>query len=55
MENNDFPVCPDCSSPFRVDLKGLEVGDILECTHCGTEVELLSKTPYRIEIIEEEK
>jgi lysine biosynthesis protein LysW len=46
-------ICPDCKSEIEPPEK-IEVGDILECKECGTEVEVLSTKPldYR-ELIEE--
>ncbi len=44
--------CPDCGAEIKH--VGVQVGDILECRECGTEVEILSLSPleYR-ELIEE--
>lgn len=37
-------VCPDCQNQI-VRPKSMEVGDILECETCGTEVEVTSLEP----------
>jgi len=47
-------ICPDCKSEIITD-QAVEVGDILECRNCATEVEVLDLNPIRVEIIEEEK
>ena len=47
-------ICPDCKAEIEVK-KGIEVGDILECTKCGTEVEILSTDPLKYGELVEEK
>ncbi len=47
-------ICPDCKEEIKTDQK-IEVGDILECQNCATEVEVLDLNPLQVEIIEEEK
>lgn len=51
-DTNNKIVCPDCKSEIKLEMK-LEVGEIVECQECGTEVEITSTEPltYR-EIIE---
>lgn len=47
-------VCPDCK--MEIVLKGdEEVGDILECSQCGTEVEIISLKPLNSRELIEEK
>jgi len=48
-------VCPDCCAPLKFDPKTLSVGDILECQNCGTESEVISLEPIKLQIVEEEK
>ena len=45
-------ICPDCEAVINHSEK-LEVGDIVECQECGTEVEITSIEPltYR-ELVE---
>lgn len=46
-------ICPDCQTEI-VRPGGMEVGDILECSECGTEVEIRSIEPLLYgELIEE--
>lgn len=47
-------ICPDCQKEIRPEAK-LQVGDILECQNCATEVEIVNLSPLQVEIIEEEK
>ena len=46
--------CPDCGAKIKIETK-VEVGDILECSECGTEVEVLSLSPLMVEELLEEK
>jgi lysine biosynthesis protein LysW len=52
---NNLPVCPDCKEPLEVTSVSLEIGDVVECRVCGTEVEVVSLNPVKLKIIEEEK
>lgn len=46
--------CPDCG--MEIILTGTEeVGDILECSECGTEVEITSINPLNFRELVEEK
>ena len=46
--------CPDCQT--EILLSGTEeVGDILECSECGTEVEITSIDPLNYRELVEEK
>jgi len=47
-------ICPDCKAEIEVK-KDIEVGDILECKACGTEVEILSTEPLKYGELVEEK
>ena len=46
--------CRDCGAEIKIEAK-TEVGDILECSECGTEVEVLSLSPLMVEELLEEK
>lgn len=45
--------CPECDAELHV--AGHESGDIIVCAECGCEMELISKDPFEIRVIEEEK
>lgn len=47
-------VCPDCKAE-KERKNDLEVGDILECEKCGTEIEILSLQPLKYDELIEEK
>ncbi len=54
MKDKKKIVCPDCQAEM-VGQGKKEVGDILECRECGTEVEILSLDPLKYEELFEEK
>jgi lysine biosynthesis protein LysW len=45
-------LCPDCGA---VIIAKYEVGEIVECGECGTEVEILSINPLKYRELIEEK
>lgn len=47
-------ICPDCKTEISKPEK-MVVGDILECSTCGTEVEVLSLEPLQYKELVEEK
>ena len=46
--------CPDCGAIIPEE-DGVMIGDILECSQCGTEVEVLSLEPLECRELFEEK
>ena len=54
MANQNPIICPDCQTEIKKN-ETAEVGDILECPECGTEVELLSLDPLKYSELVEEK
>ena len=50
----DKIICPDCKSEIKV-VTNCQVGDILECQECGTEVEVVGIKPLKISELFEEK
>ena len=50
----DKIICPDCKS--QIITNGvLQVGDVLECQECGTEVEIVGLKPLKVSELFEEK
>lgn len=47
-------ICPDCGLEIE-PLEGMMIGDIVECSECGTEVEILSLEPLQYRELIEEK
>jgi lysine biosynthesis protein LysW len=53
-DNQSKIICPDCKAVIEKS-ENLQVGDILECEECGTEVEIVSITPLQYRELVEEK
>ena len=47
-------LCPDCNTEIK-PMEGMIVGDILECSECGTEIEIQSLLPITYRELVEEK
>ncbi|MFC1780157.1 hypothetical protein ACFLY9_00470 [Patescibacteria group bacterium] len=50
-------ICPECKNDLPLE-KEYKVDDVIECTFCGIELEVLGKDDdgnLKVEIIEEEK
>jgi len=47
-------ICPDCGAEI-LKSDNLAMGDVLECTECGTEVEILALEPLQYQELFEEK
>jgi lysine biosynthesis protein LysW len=52
-DTNNKVICPDCQKEIKSET--MNVGDILECQECGTEVEILSNNPLKYRELIEEK
>ena len=46
--------CLDCQQTFTIE-DDKQVGEIVECPHCGAEMEITSLEPLSVVLIEEEK
>lgn len=46
--------CPDCEETVIIP-DDTEIGDIIECQNCGSEMEVISLNPLQISLIIEEK
>lgn len=51
---NNKIICPDCGVEINKS-ESMEIGDIVECQECGTEVEILSLEPLQFKELVEEK
>ena len=54
MTETNKIICPDCGKEINL-VDGMVIGDILECSECGTEVEILSIQPLEYKELVEEK
>ena len=50
-----FIKCEDCGELGVSIPDSFEVGDIIECDNCAAEYEIVSKDPFQIRLIIEEK
>ncbi len=50
-----MPTCQECNTPLVVEDAAPELGDIVTCSACGAEHEVISADPLQLELIEEEK
>jgi lysine biosynthesis protein LysW len=46
--------CPECDNIIEVESESM-IGDIVECSACGVENEVISLNPFRLAPLEEEK
>ena len=46
--------CPDCKEEVEI-MENSEVGEIVECLNCGSEMEIINLDPLEVSLIEEEK
>lgn len=54
MKKTNQIKCPDCKGNVTLGTK-IEVGDIVECENCGTEIEIKSVNPLKYSELIEEK
>ena len=54
MTQTNKIICPDCEAEIKQP-EGMMIGDILECSECETEVEVLSIDPLQYKELIEEK
>jgi lysine biosynthesis protein LysW len=48
-----MPTCPSCGTP--VDATDSALGEILVCTGCGADLEVISQDPLTFEVYEQEE
>lgn len=46
--------CPDCRGRFYVKKADIVEEDILECSLCGAEIEILQEVPLKVRIVQDE-
>jgi alpha-aminoadipate carrier protein LysW len=47
-------VCPECDNPLDIDVDDVEVGEVIQCDECGTDLEIVSSDPLEIAPVDEE-
>ncbi len=46
--------CPDCRGRFVVESSDIVEGEVLECSLCGAEIEVVQEEPVKIQLLVEE-
>ena len=47
-------VCPECESHIDVDQDVMEEGEIVSCSECGTDYEVVTTEPFELVRVEDE-
>jgi alpha-aminoadipate carrier protein LysW len=48
-------VCPECESHIDVDQDVMEEGEIVSCSECGTDFEVVTTEPFELVRVEDEE
>jgi alpha-aminoadipate/glutamate carrier protein LysW len=46
-------ICPECETDLDLDEEELEEGEIVSCSECGTDFEVVTKNPLELNPVEE--
>lgn len=47
-------ICPECEADIDVDEFDVDKGDLITCTECGTELEVINVTPIELDVASDE-
>jgi alpha-aminoadipate carrier protein LysW len=47
-------LCPECESSIDVDQDEMEEGEIVSCSECGTDFEVVTTEPFELVRVEDE-
>lgn len=47
-------VCPECDTPLTIDPDEVEDGEVIQCSECGTDLEIISADPLEIAPVDNE-
>jgi len=45
--------CPECENDLDIDVEDAEEGDVVACSECGTEYEIVGVEPLELSKVEE--
>jgi len=45
--------CPECENDLDIDVEEAEEGDVVACSECGTEYEIVGVEPLELSKVEE--
>ncbi len=48
-------ICPECESPIDVEEDEVDEGEIISCSECGTDFEVVTKDPFELVRVEDEE
>lgn len=54
MNEEIYIFCPDCRGKFEVERTDIVEGEILECSLCGAEIEIIQQDPVKIQLLKED-
>ena len=43
-------ICPECEADIDIDEFDVDKGDLITCTECGTELEVINVTPIELDV-----
>lgn len=52
-EEAEMTSCPECENDLDIELEEVEEGDVVACTECGTEYEIVGVEPLELTKVEE--
>lgn len=55
MNEEIYIFCPDCRGKFEVVREDIVEGEVLECSLCGAEIEIVQEDPTKIKLLTEEE
>ena len=47
-------LCPECETSIDIDQDEMEEGEIVSCTECGTDFEVVTTEPFELVRVEDE-
>jgi alpha-aminoadipate carrier protein LysW len=47
--------CPECEALLEVDEDEVEEGDVISCSECGLDLEVVHQSPLEVERLDEEE
>jgi len=54
MKKEIYIFCPDCRGKFEVEREDIVESEVLECSLCGAEIEVVQENPVKIRLLSEE-
>ena len=55
MGKNTMVLCPECESDLDIAEDEVDEGDIVSCTECGTDFEVVATNPLELDRVAEEE